>query len=206
MGTYLIRTGRLQGRTFAIREGDVVSLGRRNADLVLPDMMVSRKHCLLDVVEGVDEVTDMVSVNGTWLDGERVERAKLTTGNVIRLGETEIEYLGTQVDGPHPGTLAGVVPATGVPGGDYNTVDVNIEDVKEAMAAEANAKADTRVQEQADGEKQPADAAADTRPDTPAEASDDAADDAADNAANETRPDTPADAAAEAPPEAPADA
>jgi pSer/pThr/pTyr-binding forkhead associated (FHA) protein len=158
VGTYHIRTGKLQGRTFAIAAGDVVSVGRRNADLALPDMMVSRKHCLFDAVEGADEVTDMVSANGTWIDGQRVERAKLEKGNVIRIGETEIEYLGSHVQGPDPRTLGGVVPAAGVPGADFNTVDVNIEDVQREIEKAAG---ETQVRRADEGAAKPPDAPSD---------------------------------------------
>ncbi|MEZ4443289.1 MAG: sigma 54-interacting transcriptional regulator [Polyangiaceae bacterium] len=61
-----------------------------DADLILEDQAVSRRHVELVLVpEGV-AVTDLGSRNGTFYLGQRIERAVLSPGSRIRLGAAEI--------------------------------------------------------------------------------------------------------------------
>lgn len=68
-------------------------LGRtRNADVHVNDANVSRRHAEV-VREGSEYwVVDLGSTNGTHLNGERVDRARLRDGDVITIGSTEIVF------------------------------------------------------------------------------------------------------------------
>jgi pSer/pThr/pTyr-binding forkhead associated (FHA) protein len=92
------------GRFLAVVHGDevvhvpleraVTRLGRSiAADVHLDDPSVSRRHAL--VVERGDRVVllDDRSMNGTWLNGERIREATLADGDVIGLGAVELRYL-----------------------------------------------------------------------------------------------------------------
>lgn len=70
-----------------VRPGEERVLGRDpGADLVVMDRSVSRRHCLLrGTGEGI-EVGDLGSVNGVWMDGRRLERVLLGSGDEARLG------------------------------------------------------------------------------------------------------------------------
>lgn len=63
-----------------------VVLGRgSDADVVLEDASVSRRHARLDLSPTVT-VTDLGSTNGTFVDGVRVESSRVVNGNRLTLG------------------------------------------------------------------------------------------------------------------------
>ena len=66
-----------------------VTIGRNSdADIVLLDDKVSRIHCGVRLWDGEFYLKDLKSKNGTYVNGERVEVAKLKSGDVIRVGST----------------------------------------------------------------------------------------------------------------------
>jgi pSer/pThr/pTyr-binding forkhead associated (FHA) protein len=76
---------------FRLSTGAVKTIGRaRHADFCVDVPLVSRVQCRLTVAEdGQVEVVDLDSTNGTWIDGERVSRAPLSEGHVLRVGRLE---------------------------------------------------------------------------------------------------------------------
>ena len=68
-------------------------IGRSGTDLVLPDAELSRAHAELDVSDSAVTLEDLHSANGTTVDGERVHRAVVTTGSVIRCGHSTMSLL-----------------------------------------------------------------------------------------------------------------
>jgi DNA-binding NtrC family response regulator len=73
-------------------------LGRESADhgvLALHDARVSRRHARIDWQGDVLQIEDLGSRNGTFVDGERVVRAALRPGSVIRVGSCVllVQYL-----------------------------------------------------------------------------------------------------------------
>src|SRR5262245_27669925 len=77
--------------TFRLRPGAVKTIGRASAaDLVVEAALVSRLHCRLEAsVDGVD-VIDLASTNGTFVNDTRVQRARLTAGDRLRVGRVEL--------------------------------------------------------------------------------------------------------------------
>lgn len=65
-----------------------VVIGRaRPAHLLLPDGLVSRSHCQIEVVGDAVRVTDLGSTNGTYIDGRRIEETEtLSEGAMLRIG------------------------------------------------------------------------------------------------------------------------
>ncbi len=74
--------------------GTVAVIGRDpGCDVVLNDTKCSRRHAVVeDRPEGVF-VRDTDSANGTYVNGKRVERARLEPGDTIRLGDTRLKLL-----------------------------------------------------------------------------------------------------------------
>jgi len=65
----------------------VTVIGRRHdCDLCIPIMSVSRRHCQLNVDEGVLKIRDLGSQNGTFLNGKRVDEGEIHAGDAIRIG------------------------------------------------------------------------------------------------------------------------
>jgi hypothetical protein len=80
------------GRTHAI-ESERVVLGRsRECELRVPDLNVSRRHAEIRREDGAFWIVDLGSMNGTIVNGTRVERKALDDGDRITLGSTEIVF------------------------------------------------------------------------------------------------------------------
>jgi ABC transport system ATP-binding/permease protein len=77
--------------TFRILPGNIKTVGRaRRADFVLDAGMVSRIHCRLSAGSGELEVQDLESTNGTFVNGARVARASLRSGDRLGIGRVEL--------------------------------------------------------------------------------------------------------------------
>src|SRR4051794_27792604 len=90
--------------TFRIYKGDqllreerlslsVIKLGKvPSAHLKLDDETVSRMHAIIEV-NGPNDVSiiDLGSTKGTFVNGQKVNKAKLQSGDTIVVGETRIE-------------------------------------------------------------------------------------------------------------------
>ncbi len=89
--TLTIVRGPNVGRVFSLREHAAV-LGRgREAHLLIEDGGASRAHArIVETEDGHYLVEDLGSKNGTFVDGQRVERATLSSGDRIQLGPNVI--------------------------------------------------------------------------------------------------------------------
>ncbi len=79
--------------TFRLRAGGMKTLGRATrADFIVDEALVSRIHCRFTAgTNGELEVEDLDSTNGTFVNGERVKKARLAAGDRVRVGRVEIE-------------------------------------------------------------------------------------------------------------------
>lgn len=90
MPLLLAKEGPLIGRRLQV--DSTLTLGRGEADVVIDDMEISRRHALIRAGRDFFEIEDLDSLNGTWVNGERIhETARLSPGDVIRLGKTVLE-------------------------------------------------------------------------------------------------------------------
>jgi hypothetical protein len=70
--------------------GDALRFGRGlDNDVVLDSLSVSREHARLTRTDGL-AIEDLGSRNGTFVNGVRVQRARVAPGDRIRLGATEV--------------------------------------------------------------------------------------------------------------------
>ena len=72
---------------------DIIKIGRlASAHLCLDDDKVSRIHSVIEVApDGKLSIIDMGSVEGTFVNGKRVNKGSLTFGDEIRVGNTLIK-------------------------------------------------------------------------------------------------------------------
>jgi len=83
-------------RTFHL-PSTVTTIGRRkDCDLCVPLMSVSRRHCELNLDQGRLSIRDLGSKNGTFLNGIRVSESMVKPGDVLKIGTL---YFGVQIDG-----------------------------------------------------------------------------------------------------------
>src|SRR5512143_1235962 len=78
----------------AIALRPINSLGRHpNTSIPLLDKIVSKEHCILEQREGQFILRDLGSLNGTYINGERVRGEQLLRhGDEITLGSTRARY------------------------------------------------------------------------------------------------------------------
>jgi hypothetical protein len=80
------------GRTHAVTSTRVVIGRSRDCDLRIADLNASRRHAELQKDGDGYWIVDLGSMNGTLLNGRRVERERLDDGDRITLGSTEIVF------------------------------------------------------------------------------------------------------------------
>lgn len=82
----------VDGRTYAL-SGPVTVIGRgEDADIVLDDPGVSRRHAEVRLHGQDVRVADLGSTNGTFLDGERTQSGRLSDGSVITIGRSRLTF------------------------------------------------------------------------------------------------------------------
>ena len=79
-------------KTFRLPPGTIRTMGRAaGADFILDVALVSRVHCRFTVMpDGSLEVRDLESTNGTFVNGQRTEVARLTSGDRVQIGRVEV--------------------------------------------------------------------------------------------------------------------
>jgi len=92
-GLLVVVRGPIAGSRLALSK-DVTTAGRHpQSDLFLDDITVSRRHA--EFVRGADgrfSVRDVGSLNGTYLNRERVEEAPLANGDEIQIGKYKLAF------------------------------------------------------------------------------------------------------------------
>ncbi len=99
-----VLNGSLSGRSYVLHEGALllgrgVDAGIRFDPAV--DSMVSSRHCLVQAEPDGFYVVDNQSTNGTYVNGQRVQRTRLNHGDVIELGNPGVR-LGVALESPAP--------------------------------------------------------------------------------------------------------
>ncbi|WP_425397240.1 sigma 54-interacting transcriptional regulator [Aeoliella sp.] len=94
MYAYLtLLTGEKAGTNYALDAAHETLLGRgTNCQVALADALCSRVHARLVWCEDGWLVRDAHSRNGTFVNGQKVDEAILAPGNVVRLGDSELEF------------------------------------------------------------------------------------------------------------------
>ena len=82
-------------KTFRILAGNVRTIGRATgADFIVDAALVSRVHCRVTALDDGDlEIRDLESTNGTYVNGARIERARLSPGDKVQVGRVELVAL-----------------------------------------------------------------------------------------------------------------
>ena len=91
-GLLVVVRGPIAGARLALTK-DCTTAGRHpEADLFLDDVTVSRRHAEFTRAEGGFRVKDVGSLNGTYLNRERVDDAPLTNGDEIQIGRYKLAF------------------------------------------------------------------------------------------------------------------
>jgi len=88
----LVKRGPNAGSTFLL-ENERTTTGRRpDSDVFLDDVTVSRNHATIERRGDSFFVQDDGSLNGTYVNGERVEETKLASGDEIQIGMFKLVF------------------------------------------------------------------------------------------------------------------
>ena len=76
---------------FRMLARSLMTMGRAaRADFIVDAPLVSRLHCRLSLDAGHHlHVEDLGSTNGTWVNGRKIKRAPLVTGDKLKVGRVE---------------------------------------------------------------------------------------------------------------------
>jgi pSer/pThr/pTyr-binding forkhead associated (FHA) protein len=89
----VVRRGPNAGSRFVL-DVDLVTAGRHpESDIFLDDVTVSRRHAQFVRVEGGYQVKDVGSLNGTYVNRQRIDEAILAGGDEVQIGKYRLAYL-----------------------------------------------------------------------------------------------------------------
>lgn len=92
-GMLVVKRGPNAGSRFVLAD-PLTSIGRSPAsDIFLDDVTVSRRHAEITRHEGAFTVADLGSLNGTYLDRERIESAPIHSGDELQIGKFRLVFL-----------------------------------------------------------------------------------------------------------------
>jgi pSer/pThr/pTyr-binding forkhead associated (FHA) protein len=82
----------------------VMTLGRHSScEVVVDDEAVSRRHARIERRRGRYWIADLGSMNGTYVDGRRVDEEELVEGVEIHVGKVTMKFVVTSIDREDPG-------------------------------------------------------------------------------------------------------
>jgi ABC transport system ATP-binding/permease protein len=87
----ILRPGRAPGSDAP----GAIKVGRANDnDIVIPDVLAGRHHASLVPTPHGTQIVDNRSINGTFVNGTRVEQAMLHEGDVVTIGNVDLVFAG----------------------------------------------------------------------------------------------------------------
>jgi pSer/pThr/pTyr-binding forkhead associated (FHA) protein len=92
----VVRRGPNVGERFPL-EAEVTRAGRHpDSDIFLDDITVSRRHAEVHLLDGRYTLRDTGSLNGTYLNRERIDDAPLVSGDEVQIGKYRLVFLSAQ--------------------------------------------------------------------------------------------------------------
>jgi hypothetical protein len=94
VGQLVVTRGATAGARYALSDG-TTTIGRHpDSDVFLDDVTVSRRHAeVTRSPEGLYLLRDVGSLNGTYLDGDRVDEVALREGAQIQVGKFRLVFV-----------------------------------------------------------------------------------------------------------------
>ncbi|NJK90161.1 MAG: FHA domain-containing protein [Myxococcales bacterium] len=91
-GELIVCSGPATGKSFGL-DHSPTSLGRSpTCDVALEDDRASSLHARIILERGQHRLVDLESTNGTFVNNRRVQEVLLSSGDLIQVGETILEY------------------------------------------------------------------------------------------------------------------
>ncbi|MDT5061327.1 MAG: hypothetical protein QOH63_1786 [Acidobacteriota bacterium] len=129
--------GPLKGTIFTLTEEEN-SIGRESANLIcLSDASVSRRHCIIKQEGALFKISDLESLNGTFVNDVPVKERYLEHGDRLRIGDYTFSFLLREGDPPSASSTVLLDESKITTGA--NTLQVRITDAFHLMARDLSA-------------------------------------------------------------------
>ncbi len=90
-GVLVCISGKSQNDLVKLRRDNTL-FGREKADIIVSDAEVSATHCQIQCIDDSYHIFDMNSSNGTFVNGQRIVKAKLKEGDIVEIGKTVFRF------------------------------------------------------------------------------------------------------------------
>ncbi len=129
-------SGKLKGAIFTINE-DLFVIGRETAaSLCIADASVSRRHSKIEKKEEGLVITDLESLNGTFINDVPVKTRLLEHGDRVRIGDSQFLFLTNDGDGSAKSSQVKLDESEVISG---STVQIRFDDALYLMARDLSA-------------------------------------------------------------------
>jgi pSer/pThr/pTyr-binding forkhead associated (FHA) protein len=92
VASLVVRSGSQAGQAFPLAE-TVTKLGRHpDSEIMLDDITVSRRHAEVERTADGYIVRDAGSLNGTYVNGERVDQSRLANSDELQVGKFRLVF------------------------------------------------------------------------------------------------------------------
>ena len=88
----VVRRGPNAGSVFNIERGDVAAGRHPESEIFLDDITVSRRHAVVSAADDRFVVRDVGSLNGTYVNHERVDESELQSGDELQIGRFVLTF------------------------------------------------------------------------------------------------------------------
>ncbi len=99
-GVLLVRSGPSTGKSFNVGENDLV-IGRAPGEdgAQVDDPAISQRHAMVRTTEHGSVIYDLGSFNGTKVDEVSLAGTALNSGDIVKVGEVELQFVQEQAKG-----------------------------------------------------------------------------------------------------------
>lgn len=95
---FIVRRGPNMGARFLLDSNTIVAGRHPDADIFLDDVTVSRRHAEVTRTGARFAIRDLASLNGTYLDGVRVDAGALADGSEVQIGKYRMTFYASRHD------------------------------------------------------------------------------------------------------------
>src|SRR5678816_1064335 len=129
-------SGKLKGAIFALNEESLIIGRETGAGLCIADASVSRRHSKIENQETGFVITDLESLNGTFVNDVPVRSRRLEHGDRVRIGDSQFLFLIHEGDATSKSSDVRLDEAHVLSG---STVQLNFDDAIFIMARDLSA-------------------------------------------------------------------
>ena len=98
----VVRNGPGAGSRFLLDVAMVTAGRHHDSDIFLDDVTVSRRHAQFLRSDHGFRVKDVGSLNGTYVNRERIDEVQLSSGDIVQIGKYRLVYIESVGPATHP--------------------------------------------------------------------------------------------------------